>query len=78
MRESRLAASLDHPNVIPVYGAGQYGDVLYIAMRFVEGSDLRSLIASERRLDPLRPARVVAQVASALDARTSAASSTAT
>jgi DNA-binding beta-propeller fold protein YncE/predicted Ser/Thr protein kinase len=67
-RESRLAASLDHPNVIPVYAAGEHDGVLYIAMRYVEGTDLRALIRNESRLDPLRAAGVVAQVASALDA----------
>jgi YVTN family beta-propeller protein len=68
VRESRLAASLDHPNVIPVYAAGEEDGVLYIAMRYVEGTDLRALVARERALDPLRAAGVIAQVASALDA----------
>jgi YVTN family beta-propeller protein len=68
VRESRLTASLDHPNVIPVFAAGDADGVLYIAMRFVEGTDLRSLIAAEERLDPLRAAGVIAQVASALEA----------
>jgi DNA-binding beta-propeller fold protein YncE/predicted Ser/Thr protein kinase len=68
VRESRLAASLDHPNVIPVYAAGEHDGVLYIAMRYVEGTDLRALIRRESRLDPLRAAGVTAQVASALDA----------
>jgi DNA-binding beta-propeller fold protein YncE len=68
MRESRLAASLDHPNVIPVYAAGEDGGVLYIAMRYVEGTDLRALITREGALDPRRTAGVAAQVASALDA----------
>jgi serine/threonine protein kinase/DNA-binding beta-propeller fold protein YncE len=68
VRESRLTASLDHPNVIPVFAAGEAAGVLYIAMRFVDGTDLRSLIAAEERLDPLRAAGVMAQVASALEA----------
>jgi YVTN family beta-propeller protein len=68
VRESRLAASLDHPNVIPVYAAGDHDGVLYIAMRYVEGTDLRLLLRQEGRLDPLRAAGVIAQVASALDA----------
>jgi len=41
LEESQLAASLDHPNVIPIYAAGEAGDELYIAMRYVEGQDLR-------------------------------------
>ncbi len=68
VRESRLAASLDHPNVIPVYGAGEHDGVLYIAMRFVDGIDLRGLLAAEGAFEPARAAGVVAQVASALDA----------
>ena len=68
VRESRLAASLDHPNVIPVYAAGEEDGVLYIAMRYVEGTDLRALISLEGKLEPLRAAGVTAQVASALEA----------
>ena len=67
-RESRLAASLDHPNIIPVYAAGEHDGVLFIAMRFVDGTDLRALLAAEGAFDPARAAGVVAQVASALDA----------
>src|ERR687895_1723388 len=66
--ESKLAASLDHPNVIPIYAAGEHQGVLYIAMRFVPGQDLRTLLREEGRLEPERAARIVAQVASALDA----------
>ena len=67
-RESRLAASLDHPHVIPVYAAGEHEGVLFIAMRFVEGTDLRALIAGLGRLEPARAVMLVSQVASALDA----------
>jgi YVTN family beta-propeller protein len=67
-RESRLAASLDHPNIIPVYAAGEHDGVLFIVMRFVDGTDLRGLLAAEGAFDPARAAGVVAQVASALDA----------
>ena len=67
-RESRLAASLDHPNIIPVYAAGEHDGVLFIAMRYVDGTDLRALLAAEGAFDPARAAGVVAQVASALDA----------
>jgi len=67
-RESRLAASLDHPNIIPVYAAGEHDGVLFIVMRYVDGTDLRALLVSEGALDPARASGVVAQVASALDA----------
>jgi hypothetical protein len=69
VRESRAAASIDHPNVIPIYYTGESDDgALYIAMRYVEGSDLRTLVRAEQRLDPARAAYIVSQVASALDA----------
>jgi serine/threonine protein kinase len=65
-RESKLAASLDHPNVIPIHSAGEYEGVLYIAMRLVEGADLRSILR-QGRLEPTRAVHVIGQVASALD-----------
>jgi YVTN family beta-propeller protein len=67
LRESRLAASIDHPNVIPVYDAGEAGGELYIAMRFVEGSDLKRVL-TDGPLPKERTLRVVSQVAAALDA----------
>ncbi|HET9497773.1 MAG TPA: serine/threonine-protein kinase [Candidatus Limnocylindria bacterium] len=68
LRESRTAGTLDHPNVVPMYDAGEADGVLYIAMRFVDGVDLATLIARDGPLEPARTARIVAQVASALDA----------
>ncbi|HEX6713684.1 MAG TPA: serine/threonine-protein kinase [Thermoleophilaceae bacterium] len=67
-RESRLAASIEHPNVIPVYEAGEHDGTLFLAMRFVDGTDLKSLLSREGRLEPIRAARFVAQIANALDA----------
>jgi pSer/pThr/pTyr-binding forkhead associated (FHA) protein/tRNA A-37 threonylcarbamoyl transferase component Bud32 len=67
-RESKVAASIDHPNVIPVLEAGDEDGVLFITMRLVEGTDLRALIAAEGRIEPLRAARIVAQIGAALDA----------
>jgi pSer/pThr/pTyr-binding forkhead associated (FHA) protein/tRNA A-37 threonylcarbamoyl transferase component Bud32 len=67
-RESRVAASIDHPNVIPILEAGDEDGVLFISMRLVEGTDLRELIAAEGGLAPLRAARIVRQVGAALDA----------
>src|SRR5215207_2548205 len=67
-RESELAASLDHPNVVPIYHAGEDDGKLYVTMRFVEGTDLRELIALQQRVDPQVAARIISQVASALDA----------
>ncbi len=66
--ESKLAASLDHPNVIPIYAAGEHDGMPYIAMRFVAGEDLRGVLRTEGRLEPGRVVRLVAQLASALDA----------
>ena len=67
-RESKVAASIDHPNVIPILEAGDEDGMLFISMRLVEGTDLRELIATEGRVDPLRAARIVRQVGAALDA----------
>jgi YVTN family beta-propeller protein len=67
-RESRLAAQVEHPNVVPVYHAGEEGGRLYLTMRFVEGTDLGELIRREGRLDPRRAVDVLDQVAAALDA----------
>src|SRR5919206_305485 len=61
-RESQMAASLDHPNVIPVYEAGEADGALFISMRYVEGHDLRTLIRSGGQMDPMRAARVVLQL----------------
>jgi Protein kinase domain/Kelch motif len=66
-RESMIAASIDHPNVIPVYEAGEENGALYIAMRWVEGTNLRERI-DRGALEPSHAARLVSQVASALDA----------
>ncbi len=52
LRESKLAASLDHPNVIPVHEAGEADGVLFIAMRFVEGGDLAERPARDGWLEP--------------------------
>lgn len=67
-RESRLAASLDHLNIVPIFRAGEAEGVLYIAMRYVEGTDLRSLIHAEGRLEADRALAILGQVGSALDA----------
>ena len=67
-QESRLAANIDHPNVVDVYEAGEDDGRLYITMRWVDGSDLRHEIESHGRLDPVRAAEIIAQVADALDA----------
>src|SRR5262245_25329491 len=67
LRESELAASIDHPNIVPIYEAGASEDLLFIAMRYVDGSDLRERL----RPGPLEPSEalpIVAQVASGLDA----------
>ncbi len=67
IRESRAAAVVDHPHIIPVFEAGEAGGVLFIAMRYVGHGDVRSLIDAEGRLSPVRTATIVAQAASALD-----------
>ena len=67
IRESRLVASIDHPHIIPIYEAGESGELLFIAMRYVEGSDLRRLIQSSGPLPIARAMRLFTQIASALD-----------
>jgi serine/threonine protein kinase/WD40 repeat protein len=69
LRESRAVAAVDEPHIVPVYGAGDAGGLLYIATRFVAGGDLSRLqAAAGGSLPPDRAAGLVAQVASALDA----------
>lgn len=66
--ESRLAAAIEHPNAIPIYEAGVAdGEIPYLVMRYVDGVDLATLIRREGRLDGARAARIVEQVAGALD-----------
>ena len=67
-REAKLAASVEHPHVLPVYEAGEQDGVLFLSMRFVEGEDLASFLRREGSLAPARAAALVAQVAEALDA----------
>ncbi len=66
--ESRIAASIEHPNVVPIYAAGEESGVPFIAMRFVSGSDLGRRIAREGKLDPARAVALIAQVGNGLDA----------
>ena len=54
LRESKIAASIDHPNVIPVYYAGEEDGIAYLAMRFVTGEDLRSLVRGAARSRTVR------------------------
>ena len=68
IRESRAAAAVDHPHIIPVYDAGEAAGILYLAMRYVSGGDLRSVTRREGPLPPERAAFLLSPVASALDA----------
>ncbi|MGO4341513.1 serine/threonine-protein kinase [Phycicoccus sp. Soil748] len=68
IRESRLAASLDHPNIVPIYEAGESDGHLFIAMRYVPGSDLKAVLAHEQRLSQARLLRLFVQIGDALDA----------
>jgi hypothetical protein len=67
-REARIAAGLDHPNVVPLYTAGEEQGQLYLSMRYVDGTDLKTQLREHGRLDPRQAIEIVAQVGSALDA----------
>jgi hypothetical protein len=67
-QESATAAEIEHPNVIPVYEVGEDEGLVFLAMRFVSGVDLRQLLRQEGRIEPERAGRIVAQIADALDA----------
>jgi hypothetical protein len=67
-RETELTMALEHPNVIPIHDAGDVDGRLYLAMRLVEGTDLRALLAREGALEPARGLAICGQVANALDA----------
>jgi serine/threonine-protein kinase len=69
LRESELAASLDHPHVVPTLAAGEADDGrLYLAMEYIDGPDLREVLRREGTLEPSRAIDLVGQVADALDA----------
>jgi serine/threonine protein kinase len=68
LKESRLAASLNHPNVIPIYDTGPSDELLYIAMRYVAGSDLRTVLNTHGRISPDQALPLIGQVGRALDA----------
>jgi serine/threonine protein kinase len=66
-REGRHAATLEHPNIIPVYEAGESNGLMFIAMRFVDGPTLSDLMQS-RRISGREALRMLSAIASALDA----------
>ena len=68
LRESRLAAATEHVRIVPVYEAGEVDGLLYIAMRYIEGRDLATILRAEGALEPPRAIAVVGQLAAALDA----------
>ncbi len=68
LREASIAATLDHPHIVRTLTFGELDGLLYLAMAYVEGSDLRELLQQDGALEPGRALRVIAQVAGALDA----------
>lgn len=68
VRESRLAASVDHPNILPIYGAGESSGLLFIAMRYVRGTDVRAELEARGALPLAEVIRILGDTASALDA----------
>src|SRR5215469_7445210 len=67
-RETELVMSLEHPNVVPIYDAGEVDGRVYLAMRLVDGTDLGALLRAEGALQPARAITICMQIASALDA----------
>jgi serine/threonine-protein kinase len=67
-RESRLAAAIEHPNLLPVHAAGEDDGRLFIVMRYIAGTDLRAVLAEEGALPPARAVEVASAVAAGLDA----------
>jgi len=68
LEESRIAASMNHPNVIPIHDTGSSGGLLFIAMRYVTGTDMRQMLKKRGRLPPDRAVLLLGQAARALDA----------
>jgi serine/threonine-protein kinase len=68
IRESRTAAAVDHPNIIPIFEAGEANGVLFIAMRFVQGPNVQSLVETGGPLTVARACHIITQVAAALEA----------
>jgi len=68
LQESRIAAGFNHPHVVPIIDSGAYDGLLYIAMRYVAGTDLKQMIAERGRLDPGTAVHLLSQAALALDA----------
>jgi ABC-type transport system substrate-binding protein/predicted Ser/Thr protein kinase len=68
LRETELAKSLSHPHIVPTLGSGEEDGALYLAMAYVDGSDLREVLRREGRLEPERAVDLIEQVAGALDA----------
>src|SRR5215208_1155814 len=66
--ESRIAVSIRHPNVVAIHHAGEEDGLLFVTMDLIDGTDLRGLLHVHERLDPAHAARVIAEVAAALDA----------
>ena len=77
-RESRVAASLDHPHAIPIYHASESDGLLYITMRYVDGTDLRELILKRGALPPAEVAEIAARSPARCTPRTRSGSSIAT
>jgi DNA-binding NarL/FixJ family response regulator len=66
-RECRRAAAIDHPNVVDIFHAGEEDGRLFVTMRYIEGTDLKNVLARAGRLEPRRAVAIVAQIADALD-----------
>src|SRR3954471_23729365 len=68
LREAKMAAGIDHPNVVPIYDTGLHDDALYMVMRYVAGGDLKALLRASGPLSAQQTLAILGPVARALDA----------
>ncbi len=67
VQEARAAAKLNHPNVVQAFMVGEEDGVLFFAMEYIDGKTMKQILAKEKKIDPLRAAKVVRDIAEALD-----------
>ena len=67
VREARSAAKLNHPNIVQAYAVGEENGIFFFAMEYVDGKTMKEILAEEKKIDPQRAAKIVREIAVALD-----------